>query len=219
LDVGRYLAKVLSLNRDQVTKQFYLFLLIVLTTPALQAQDSVRVVRDATVSDSLISESRDTLLLKSYATRYSPRKALLYAAILPGLGQIYNKKYWKLPLVYGGFISSGYYLSLFSKRYNTSKVELFYNLDHAPLNENYVHPKSGFTTAYLRRAVDFYRRQRDFMIIIMGATYLLQIIDAHVDAHLKEFDLNPSLKVSIEPMMEQNSLIGRQSGVALVLRF
>jgi hypothetical protein len=53
----------------------------------------------------------------------------------------------------------------------------------------------------------------------MGGMYLLQIIDAHVDAHLKEFDLNPDLKVSIEPIMEQNSLIGRQTGVALIIRF
>jgi hypothetical protein len=183
----------------------------------LRAQDSVRVVRDET--DSLIAESRDTVLLKSYATRYSPRKALLYAAILPGLGQIYNKKYWKLPLVYGGLIATGYYINLFSDKYNTSKVQLFYNLDHDPNNENYVNPESGYTTSYLRSAVDFYRRQRDFMIILMGATYLLQIIDAHVDAHLKEFDLNPNLKVSIEPTIEQNSLLGRQTGIALVFRF
>jgi hypothetical protein len=183
----------------------------------LRAQDSVRVVRNET--DTLIAESRDTVLLKSYATRYSPRKALLYAAVLPGLGQIYNKKYWKLPLVYGGLIFTGYYVNLFSDKYHTSKVQLFYNLDHDPDNENYVHPESGYTTSYLRSAVDFYRRQRDFMIILMGATYLLQIIDAHVDAHLKEFDLNPNLKVSIEPTMEQNSLLGRQTGIALVFRF
>ncbi len=81
-------------------------------------------------TDSLIAESRDTILLKSYANRYSPRKALLYAAVVPGLGQIYNKKYWKLPLVYGGFAFTGYYVNWFSKKYSEYKVQLFDNILH-----------------------------------------------------------------------------------------
>ena len=54
---------------------------------------------------------------------------------------------------------------------------------------------------------------------MMGAMYLLQMVDAHVDAHLKEFDLNPQLRVSIEPMMEQNMMLGKQSGFSLIVRF
>jgi hypothetical protein len=201
-----------------VKKLIYLSLVLMFAmNGAFAQQDSIRFVRSE--SDSLITESRDTLLLKSYANRYSPRKALLYAAVVPGLGQIYNKKYWKLPLVYGGFTFTVYYLNFFAKRYTASKNELFFNLNAFPLNENYANPESGYTTAQLRARVDFYRRQRDFMMIMTGAMYLLQIIDAHVDAHLKEFDLNPNLKVSIEPTMEQNALIGRQTGVALILRF
>src|SRR5690349_3149520 len=95
------------------------FLLLFCSVSALHAQDSLRVIKSET--DSLIAESRDTLLLKSYANRYSPRKALLYAAVVPGLGQIYNKKYWKLPLVYGGFAFTGYYINWFSKKYSEYK--------------------------------------------------------------------------------------------------
>jgi hypothetical protein len=198
-----------------VKKLFGLFFFLLLAAPALKAQDPVRVIRD----DSLIVESRDTALIKSYATRYNPRKALLFAAILPGLGQIYNKKYWKLPLVYGGFISIGYGMNLYQTGYRKYKNQLFDNLNADPSNESLVNPDSEFTTSQLRTIVDRYRRERDFMVVLMAGMYLLQIIDAHVDAHLKEFDLNPNLQVSIEPTLEQNALMGRQTGVSLIIKF
>ena len=192
----------------------YILVFFLLLLPGAYAQDSLRVVDDN--DDDVV---RDTVLLKSYATRYNPRKALLYAAILPGLGQVYNKKYWKLPLVYGGFISIGYGFNFYQKAYKKYKGQLFYNLNQAPNNESFINPVSNATTAQLRRAVDRSQRERDFMTILMAGMYLLQIVDAHVDAHLKEFDLNPNLKVSIEPIMEQNSMIGRQTGVGLIVRF
>lgn len=180
---------------------------------AAHGQDSVVVERD-----TLIVESKDTTLIKSYATRYNPRKALLYAAILPGLGQIYNKKYWKLPLVYGGFISIGYGINFYNGLYKEYKSTLFTNLELG-YGENDIRDGTRTTTRGYRVAVDRAKRERDFMIICMGAMYILQIVDAHVDAHLKEFDVNPNLQVSLEPRMEQNSLTGRQTGVALVIRF
>jgi hypothetical protein len=168
--------------------------------------------------DSLVQQSQDTVLLKSYATRYSPRKALLYAAILPGLGQIYNKKYWKLPLVYGAFGYMGYWAGRYHSGYKMYKVQLFYNIEHN-LGESGRHPESGLPTSLLRTGVERFRRERDFMIILLGAMYVLQIVDAHVDAHLKEFDLNPALQVKLEPMLEQNEMVGRQGGISLVIKF
>lgn len=158
--------------------------------------------------------ARDTVELKSYATRYDPRKALLYAAILPGLGQVYNKKYWKLPLVYGGFIGFGYGLNFYQKGYTKFKGELFDVLEtKAALS------KSGFTEDQLRIIVNRYRRERDFFLILVGGMYLLQMIDAHVDAHLKEFDLNPNLHVRIQPTMETDVMTGRSTGFSIKLRF
>jgi len=171
-----------------------------------------------THEDSLIQKSSDTTLLKSYATRYSPRKALLYAAILPGLGQVYTKKYWKLPLVYGGFGSIGYGISFYQSGYKKYKAHLYSNIE-SNLGENGINPDVNRSTAQLRTIVDRFRRERDFMIILMGGMYLLQMIDAHVDAHLKEFDLNPNLQVSIEPTMNQDPITGRQTGIALIIRF
>ncbi|MDH4092478.1 MAG: DUF5683 domain-containing protein [Cyclobacteriaceae bacterium] len=196
-------------------KRALMLLVFSMAIKTLMAQDSLNVHLD----DSLMTESRDTVLLKSYAARFDPRKALLYAAILPGLGQIYNKKYWKLPLVYGGFIALGYAINFYQTGYTKYKVELFYNLENGYTENNQSRPGDYYTTGNYRKIVDQYKRQRDFMMILMGGMYLLQIVDAHVDAHLKEFDLNPNLQLSIQPTVEQNSLIGRQSGISLMLRF
>jgi Family of unknown function (DUF5683) len=195
-------------------KIIVLFVFSVILSTAM-AQDSLLLTQD----DSLQAEIRDTVLLKSYATRYDPRKALLYAAVVPGMGQIYNKKYWKLPLVYGGFIAIGYAINFYQEGYTKYKNELYYNLENGYTDDNDIRPGDDYSTSNYRKIVDQYKRERDFMIILMGGMYLLQIIDAHVDAHLKEFDLNPKLQVSIRPTVEQNSVIGRQSGVSLILKF
>jgi hypothetical protein len=195
-----------------------LILLLLLTstfTAWSQAKDTAVVVE----KDSVIVQQGDTTeLLKSYADRYSPRKALLLAAIAPGAGQIYTKKYWKLPLVYGGLGYVGYWAGRYQQGYKKYKLQLFDNIEQK-LGENGKNAESGLTTSYLRTIVDRYRRERDFMIILMGAVYLLQMVDAHVDAHLKEFDLNPQLQVSIEPTMSQDAMMGRQTGVSLLIKF
>lgn len=179
------------------------------------AQDSLRVVRDSTFE----AAASDTVLLKSYATRYDPRKALLYAAVVPGLGQIYNKKYWKLPLVYGGFVGFAYGVNFYQEGYIKYKAELYDNLEKGYVNNGDIEPGDVYSTANYRRIVDQYKRQRDFMLILMAGMYLLQIIDAHVDAHLKEFDVNPTLQVSVRPVMEQTAMLGNQTGFTVVIRF
>jgi len=196
-------------------KTLFLVLFAMVTVLSASAQDSVAV----STGDSLIAEGRDTLLLKSYATRYDPRKALLYAAVVPGLGQIYNKKYWKLPLVYGGMFALAYAINFYQDGYTKYKGKLYYNLENGYEQDDEHAPDDPYTTKNYRHIVDEYKRERDFMIILMGGVYLLQIIDAHVDAHLKEFDLNPKLQLSVRPTVEQNDLIGRQSGISVVLKF
>ena len=178
------------------------------------AQDSVMVERD-----TIVQMGPDTVAIKSYAKRYSPRKAILYAAVLPGLGQVYNKKYWKVPLVYGGFYAIGFYMDQYNDIYTEYKGYLFDNLENGLRGENDVNPEINRTTGQLRTIVNKARRERDFMIILMGGMYLLQMVDAHVDAHLKEFDLNPTLQVSIEPSIQNDAWTGTTTGVALVLRF
>jgi hypothetical protein len=194
---------------------FIIFFLIFSTHVALSQDDKKVLSQD----DSLIAISKDTVQLKSYASRYDPQRALLLAAVVPGLGQIYNKKYWKLPLVYGGFFAIGYGFNNYNNFYHKYKRELFYNLENGYDQDNQARPGSNITTGTYRTAVDFYRNKRDLMAMLMVGMYLLQIIDAHVDAHLKEFDLNPNLQVSIQPSFNQSDLIGRQAGASLVFKF
>lgn len=194
-------------------KKLVLACLIIGSSLTASAQDSLRTEPDP---DAVFLKS-DTATLRSYANRYDPRKAILFAAVLPGLGQIYNKKYWKLPLVYGGFIGLGYGVNFYQKGYRELKGGLFELLE---TGEPTVHVL-GYDLAedQLRRLVDRYRRERDFFIILSAGMYLLQMVDAHIDAHLKEFDLNPNLQVKIQPSMNNDMLTGRTTGISLVLKF
>lgn len=170
--------------------------------------DSAVVTSDTTLVDG----SRTVEKIVSYANRYDPRKALLFAAVLPGSGQVYNKKYWKVPLVYGGLGLIVNAVSFYQKAYVKYKNELFITINGGTA-------PSKIDQATLRSIVDQARRQRDYFLVIGGLVYILQMVDAHVDAHLKEFDLNPKLRVQLKPHMEQNMLLGRSSGFALVFKF
>ncbi|GAB1444483.1 MAG: hypothetical protein KF860_14905 [Cyclobacteriaceae bacterium] len=165
-------------------------------------------------SDTLRQErGKKVITIASYADRFDPRKALLYSAIFPGAGQAYNKKYWKVPLVYGGFATGVFFISFYQDRYVTYKGELFGLLsDGSPA-------PSGFNEKQLRKIVDDAKRERDFFTIITGFWYILQLVDAHVDAHLKEFDLNPQLQVRLEPIIDNNPMNGQSAGLALKFKF
>jgi hypothetical protein len=191
----------------------FAFMILIAFRVIGQTDTTVRITRD-----TIFIEAQDTTLIQSYAKRYNPRKALLIAAVLPGAGQVYNKKYWKLPLVYGGIYLIYDGMDHYNNLYSKYKGYLYENLTINSTGTTQ-HPGTKLTTDQLRRIVDRARRERDYMIILMGGMYLLQIIDAHVDAHLKEFDLNPNLRVSVEPTLSQDALIGRQTGMALIFRF
>lgn len=154
--------------------------------------------------------------IESYAKRYDPRKAMLYSAVLPGMGQTYNKKYWKLPIVYGGFAVLIYVVDAYQDQYLTYRKDLFYVVNEKPPSGL---GTTGYTEDQLRTLVDRSRRERDYFLILSGMWYILQLVDAHVDAHLKEFEVNPRMQVRIEPMLENTMLTGRSTGVRLSFRF
>lgn len=135
--------------------------------------------------------------------RYNPRKATLMSAALPGLGQIYTKKYWKLPIVYGGAGVLGYFIVdnnrkyiLWRDRYIAQRTASESQLE-LPIR----YPASGnpIPLDQLKRGKDYFRRNRDFSVILSGVLYALNIVDANVTAHLKDFDLSEDLSMSVEP--------------------
>ncbi|HMQ00950.1 MAG TPA: DUF5683 domain-containing protein [Cyclobacteriaceae bacterium] len=190
-----------------------LILLYIYTLQAL-AQDTEPVETVITDTGIIIEkvDGYDTLFSK--ANKFDPQRALMLSAALPGLGQVYNKKYWKVPLVYGGIGFMAYQLNFYQNGFITYKNYLFAEVDQNPRTIN----DSGFSESQLRTIVERYRRQRDLYIVYSGIFYLIQIVDAHVDAHLKEFDVNPKLQVKIEPSFEQN-LYFSSAGISLKLKF
>jgi hypothetical protein len=197
--------------------RFWFLVLIVCSSVESLAQEEKSVMTDSTaiLSDSvLIRKGRKIYSVESYAARFNPRKALFYAAILPGAGQIYNKKYWKVPLVYGGFLG----LLAVVKFYNDAEIK-YSNELYTTISAGLQKSVQGHTVENLRTAVDLARRQRDYFTIITGFFYILQMVDAHVDAHLKEFDINPRLKVKLEPSMQNNYYVGTAYGMAVTFKF
>lgn len=190
-----------------------LVVILLLTGSRAHAQveeDSIQVVKPS-IS---VPDEADTVRIQSYAKRFNPAKASLYAAVLPGLGQIYNKKYWKLPLVYGGLFATGYAINTYQSQYKDYKEQLFHILE---TGEEF--SEQGYTEDQLRPAIDKARRERDFFIVIMAGVYILQILDAHIDAHLKEFDVNPNLQVKFSPVLKNDMLLGNQAGFSVTLKF
>lgn len=125
---------------------------------------------------------------------HSPKKAVLLALALPGAGQIYNEKYWKLPIVYGSLAASTYYLI-----YNHNK---FKDFDKAlTIRKNGGDDKyENMTDLSLEANTLNYRNERDRAILITAGLYLLQVVDAYVDAHLFNFDISDDLTLDVNPM-------------------
>lgn len=129
-----------------------------------------------------------------------PARAAFFSALLPGLGQAYNKKYWKIPLVYGGLGAGLYYYSWNQNKYLDYRNEYKKRLD-GTYDPN--HPIfGGLDNERLIRAQKFYQKNRDLSALITGFIYILNIIDANIDAHLIQFNVNDNL--TIKPKLIQN---------------
>jgi hypothetical protein len=128
-----------------------------------------------------------------------PARAALYSTMLPGLGQIYNGEYWKLPIIYGGLAFTGYLIDFNNKQYHRFRRAYDILRDDDP---NTVDEFNGrFTDANLKYYRDSYRRSRDYAILFTVLVYVLNIIDANVFAHLKDFDVNDNLSLRIHPAL------------------
>lgn len=157
----------------------------------------------------------------------NPTKATWLALVIPGGGQIYNRKYWKLPIIYGGFAGCAYALTWNGKMYKdymqAYKDAAQGNWDASSINDllppGYVDRVSKpQITETLRKRKDTYRRYRDLSIFAFIGVYLISVIDAYVDAELSNFDITPDLSMRIEPAVINNQFSSGTSNKSVGLQ-
>ena len=163
----------------------------------------------------------------------NPTKATWLALVIPGGGQIYNRKYWKLPIIYGGFAGCAYALSWNGKMYKDYSQAYLDIMDSNPNTKSYedlLPPNAQYNEEQLKntlkRRKDSFRRFRDLSIFAFIGVYLISIIDAYVDAELSNFDISPDLSMKLEPTVidnnsqfRSNNYKNKSVGLQCVLRF
>lgn len=156
------------------------------------------------------------------------KRSLWMALVLPGGGQIYNKKYWKLPLVYGGFMGCAYALTWNNMMYKDYSKAYMDMMDSDPGTRSYVdflpiryqnmsdaEIKAQFQDTFRNRK-NYYRKYRDMSLFCFIGVYLLSVVDAYVDAELSNFDISKDLSVQLEPSIIRNDYsFGKQSSYGL----
>jgi len=143
----------------------------------------------------------------------NPRKATILSAILPGAGQVYNGKIWKVPILYAGFMTDIYFINFNNKRYETFREALF-AFDAGESNQF-----PSLNRNSLVRNVDYWRQNRDMTILLLVGIYALNLVDANVDAHLSGFDISDDLALKIEPGASIISGSTSPYGITLKLQF
>ena len=154
----------------------------------------------------------------------NPTKATWLALVIPGGGQIYNRKFWKLPIFYGGFAGCAYALTWNGQMYKDYSQAYQDIMSDNPNNNSYeqflppgidVNDRLEHYQDLFRRRKDMYRRQRDLSVIAFIAVYLLSVIDAYVDAELSDFDISKDLTMTWEPTVFNDAFRHRPQGVGL----
>ena len=122
----------------------------------------------------------------------SPKKASIYSAVIPGAGQIYTKKYWKVPIIYGGLVTSAYFINDNNNQYKEYR-------EAALLSYETGEDQLGYTYSELITLKDHYKRNREISYFSFVGVYILNIIDASVNAHLFHFDVSDDISLNIRP--------------------
>ena len=207
---------------------------------AQQEMDSLIVLHDtdsAYVMEDTTYAVDDTTHQQIAVSHWHPdaNRAVWLGAIVPGLGQIYNRSYWKLPIVYGGLMGCAYAITINQSKYDEYKLAYrdilmdAGSLSQDPLRSyNAILPK-GYTiqtmggqdryTTFLNNNQNKYRRYRDYSILATVIVYALSLIDAYVDAQLFDFDISPDLSLNVEPQIYQDMQSQRSAEVKLAISF
>ena len=202
-------------------------------------EDTIKAETALTHADSMtLMMPADTLQVKhkrNWATWHpNPKRALWLALVKPGAGQIYNPKYWKLPIVYGGFVGCAYAMRWNTQMYRDYSQAYMDLMDNDPNTDSYnsfMHlgtkiDESNITRyqELFKRRKDRFRRWRDLSFFCLIGVYALSVVDAYVDASLSEFDISDNLSLKVEPTIinnntERNPLRQNSLGLSCSLNF
>lgn len=168
-------------------------------------------------SDSLAPADSSKALRNKKKVYSNARRATLMSALLPGLGQAYNKKYWKIPLIYAGLGGFGYMFAVNNSEYTYYRDNLRAIYDDDPSTAN----TTNYQDWQLQSLRDQYKKNRDLAIIGFFAVYLLNIVDANVDGHLTTFDVSDKLGIHLNPLFYPRSwtLPAKQNVYGMSLTF
>lgn len=190
-------------------------------------------VQDTTSAEEVSADAVEELFWKP-----DPVKAVWMGTLFPGLGQIYNRSYWKLPIVYGGLMGCTYAIMYTNNQYLSYKEayrSIYYDIQHssvsnspekpyiAILPDGYTIDRMGGVSAYQKRLYEWQnttRRYRDLSIAATVIVYALTLVDAYVDAQLFDFDISPDLSLNVQPQLFYDQIQRQRSAeVRLALSF
>ena len=192
----------------------------------LQVDDSLFQIEKASLIDTISFSLVDTLPVKKQKRdwktwRPNPKKALWLAIVIPGAGQIYNRKYWKLPIVFGGFVGCAYAMrwnNMMYKDYSQAYIDLTDDDPNTKSYERFQQFSNRITDANIQRYQELFknrknrfRRWRDLSFFVMCGVYAISIIDAYVDASLSEFDISDDLTMRVAPTIINNKNVAEHN--------
>ncbi|MBU2996493.1 hypothetical protein KO500_08605 [Cellulophaga baltica] len=221
-----------------VNKKSYLlvFFFVISFLTFAQENEEEKVIQKDQQLDSIQGNFRsqgimieDSIFVKQKTINpLSPAKAAFYSAVIPGLGQAYNKSYWKIPIVIAALGTSIYAYDYNNKLYQRFRTaykrrlagftdDEFYDL--APFSDEEL-TEPEYSTDALQSSQEKYQEDRDLMLLVTIGIYVLNIIDANVDAHLKQFNVDDNLSVEFQPYLNYDQVTsGKNIGMALTLKF
>ncbi len=193
---------------------FFFFIVFVISNSSM-AQEKDSVQKKGTNSNNILGFFPKGLF-KDTSRLQSPRKAVFRSAILPGWGQVRNRKWWKVPLVPAGFIGLGLVYNFNNNFYKVFLKESQFRLRNPGKTENtdYTNVSDGQITS----AKNFYRRNRDLTIISTVGFYGLVMIDAYIDARLATFDVSDDLSFKVQPSIYVPSYVGNAGSPAPMIK-
>ena len=195
----------------------------------LEQEERLRMLESPVDTAALASANDSAMAVTTPETnrkRWIPNsnRTVWLALIIPGAGQIYNRKYWKLPIIYGGFVGCAYALTWNGQMYKDYSQAYQDIMSNNPNNNSYedflppgvdISSRLEYYQELFRKRKDLYRRQRDLSIFAFIGVYLLSVIDAYVDAELSDFDISKDLTMTWQPTVFNDAFRNRPQGIGV----